>query len=75
MSNVVAFPGVSTACTGSDMRDLDRPSLRAAAWTNFYTAERRDGVAPDVAANRADFFITKRFDGILDDIRKIMAEG
>jgi hypothetical protein len=72
MSNVVAFPGVSTACTSSTTRELDRHSLRAAAWSNFYTAERREGTSPDIAANRADFFITKRFDGLLDDIRKIM---
>lgn len=72
MTNIIEFPGVSTACTGSTTRHLDRDSLRAAAWSNFYSSERREGVSPDIAAQRADFFITKRFDGLLEEIRTIM---
>lgn len=48
--------------------------LRARAFSNFYAEERREGASPDLAFERANFFITKRFDGLIDDIREIMTE-
>lgn len=49
-------------------------NLRARAWSNFYAAERRDGTEPRIAHQRANHFITNRFEGLVDDIREIMAE-
>jgi hypothetical protein len=73
MSNVVPFPPVNGAeASGCTMRADSRSDLRAKAWMNFYSAERRDGVKPELAQERADYFITKRFDGLIDDIREIM---
>lgn len=49
--------------------------LRARAWRNFYQAERDDGAEPALAFQRANYFITKRFDGLIDDIRSVTERG
>jgi hypothetical protein len=75
MNNVVPFPHVNGAeASGCTMCADSYSDLRAKAWSNFYSAERRDGAKPEVAHARADYFISKRFDGLIDDIREIMAE-
>lgn len=76
MSNVVPFPHVNGAeASGCTMRADSFADLRSKAWSNFYSAERRDGASADLAHARADYFITKRFDGLIDDIRGIMERG
>jgi predicted glycosyl hydrolase (DUF1957 family) len=74
MSNVVPFPRVDgAAASSSTTLGLSRDDLRQVARTNFYRAERRLGVAPEIAHERADEH-ARRFDEILDDIRYIMTE-
>lgn len=75
MSNVIPFRGVSMSDqAGCTMRYDSHDDLRQKAWMNFYTAERNEGASAELAHARADYFITKRFDGLIDDIRGIMAE-
>lgn len=50
-------------------------NLRARAARNFYAAERAGGASPALASERTDYFITRRFEGLVDDIREIMAES
>jgi hypothetical protein len=72
-ASVIPFPHVNGAeASGCTMRADSFSDLRQKAWMNFYSAERRDGVKPELASERADYFITKRFDGLIDDIREIM---
>lgn len=74
-NNVVPFRGVNNAQpSGRTMHADSHDDLRQKAWMNFYSSERRDGASPELAHERADYFITKRFDGLIDDIRKIMGE-
>lgn len=75
MSEIVPFPHVNgAAATSTTMPKASRAEMRDMAWTNFYRAERRLGVMPEVAHQRADQHV-KRFDEILDDIRYVMAEA
>ena len=74
MSNVVAFPHVSTECSGSTTRGLSRSELRAAAWTTHYAAERNAGASPHLARERTEIFINRHFDGLIDRISEIMSE-
>lgn len=64
---------VSTGCSGSTTHGLSRAELRDIAWTNFYRAERRLGVMPDLAHERADAHVA-RFDQLLENIGHIMSE-
>jgi hypothetical protein len=74
MSNVVPFPRVNGAAASSSTTiGLSREELRDVAWTNFYRAERRLGVMPEIAHQRADLHV-QRFDQLLDNIGNIMAE-
>jgi hypothetical protein len=75
MSNVVPFPHhtmtESSAVSGETQSMQD---LRARAARHFYAAERSEGASPALAAERTEFFITRRFEGLIDNIRDIMAE-
>jgi hypothetical protein len=75
MSNIIPFPThamtESSAVSGETQTIQD---LRARAARNFYAAERAEGASPELAAERTNYFITKRFDGLIDDIREIMSE-
>jgi hypothetical protein len=64
---------ISTDCTGSTTHGLSRQDLRDVAWTNMYRAERRLGVPPELAHQRADEHV-KRFDELLGNIGRIMSE-
>lgn len=64
---------VSTACTGSTTAGLSRAELRDIAWSNFYRAERRLGVSPELAYQRADAH-AERFDQLIANIGHIMSE-
>lgn len=59
MSNVVRFPNVNGAyCSGRSMPvGLTPPDHIARAWSNFYSAERRNGASPELAHSRADVFV------------------
>jgi hypothetical protein len=59
---------------GCTMRYDSHDDLRQKAWMNLYSAARQEGIQAHIAAERADYFITKRFDGLIDDLRKVMAE-
>jgi hypothetical protein len=57
MSDVIQFPSpVSTQCTASTMPAMDTAEHRRRAVLNFYSAERRAGVDPVTASERADEF-------------------
>lgn len=74
MTNVVPFPRVDgAAATSSTTLGMTRAELRDTAWTNFYRAERRLGVAPELAHERADEHV-RRFDALLENIGHIMSE-
>jgi hypothetical protein len=74
MAQVIPFPHVdNAAATSSTTLRLSREELRETARSNFYRAERRLGVPPDIAYQRADEH-AKRFDQLLDNIGYIMAE-
>jgi hypothetical protein len=74
MSNVVRFPRVDgAAATSSTTLGMSRDELRDVAWTNMYRAERRIGVSPELAHQRADEHV-KRFDQLLANIGHIMSE-
>lgn len=74
MSNVIPFPRVDgAAATSSTTTGLSRAELRETAWSNFYRAERRLGVMPELAYQRADEH-ARRFDQLLDNIGHIMSE-
>lgn len=76
MSNVVQFPApVSTQCSASTMPAMSMAEIRAAAWSNYYGAERDDGVSIELARSRADAFVAHRFDGLMTTITAIMKEG
>jgi hypothetical protein len=74
MAQVIPFPCVDGAAASSSTTiGLSRAELRDTAWTNFYRAERRLGVAPEIAHERADEHV-KRFDELLANIGHIMSE-
>jgi hypothetical protein len=67
--SVIPFP-VSTSCSGRTMPGLTTPELRERAVTNYYSDERRKGVDPLTAHDRA-----MAFGDDLERIAKIMSEG
>jgi hypothetical protein len=74
MAKVIPFPRVDgAAAASSTTQGLSRAELRETAWTNMYRAERRLGVPPELAYQRAEEH-TKRFDALLNSIGNIMAE-
>jgi hypothetical protein len=74
MAEIVTFPHVDGAAASSSTTfGMSRAELRDTAWTNFYRAERRQGVAPDLAYQRADEH-AKRFDQILENIGQLISE-
>lgn len=74
MADVVPFPHVNgAAASSSTTLGLSREQLRDMAWTNYYRAERRLGVMPELAHERADAH-ARRFDEILANIGQIMSE-
>ena len=74
MSAVVPFPHVDgAAASSSTTTHLSRDELRSMAWTNYYRAERRLGVMPELAYERADAH-AKRFDELLDNFGRSMSE-
>jgi hypothetical protein len=64
---------ITTSCSGATTYGLSRDELRDMAWTNFYRAERRLGVMPELAHQRADAH-AKRFDEILTNVHRFMPE-
>lgn len=55
--SVIPFPTqVSSQCSSRTMPGLTTPELRARAVENFYSAERRLGVDPITAHDRAEAF-------------------
>lgn len=76
MTNVIPFPHVNGAeASGRVTLSHSLPELRAKAWSNYYSAERRDGVSPELAHQRADYFVVRRFDELLEEIRSTMGRG
>ncbi len=74
-AEIIPFRGVDMSdAAGCTMRAANNDELRAKAWSNFYAQERLSGASPELAYRRSEYFITKLFDGLIDDIRKIMAE-
>lgn len=74
MPQVIPFPHVDgAAAASSTTQGLSRDELRDIAWTNMYRAERRQGVPPELAYQRADEH-AKRFDKLLETIGQIMSE-
>lgn len=74
MTNIIPFPRVNAAAaTSSTAIGLSRAELRDMAWSNYYCAERRLGVMPELAHERADEH-ARRFDEILANISHIMSE-
>jgi hypothetical protein len=72
-AEILQFRGVNGAeASGRTMQASSIDELRAKAWSSFYSQERLSGASPNLAHARADYFITKRFDGLIDDIREIM---
>ncbi|MET4263851.1 hypothetical protein ABIA95_000211 [Bradyrhizobium sp. LA8.1] len=65
---------ITTSCSGATTYGLSRDELRDMAWTNFYRAERRLGVMPELAHERADEH-AKRFDEILTNVHRFMPEA
>jgi hypothetical protein len=67
-ADVIPFP-VSTRCTGRTMPALTTPELRERARDNFYSAERRTGVDPYTAYERAEAFLAdlERIAAIMGD--------
>jgi hypothetical protein len=74
MAEIVPFPRINGAdASSSTTIGLSRAELRDTAWSNFYRAERRLGVAPDLAYQRADAH-ARRFDQLLENIGQRMSE-
>lgn len=74
IAQIIPFPHVNGAAASSNTATgLSRAELRDMAWTNYYRAERRLGVMPDLAHERADAH-ARRFDEILANIGQIMSE-
>lgn len=74
MPQVIPFPHVNgAAAASSTTQGLTREQLRDTAWTNMYRAERRLGVPPELAYQRADEHV-RRFDELLENIGHIMSE-
>ncbi|MCK1503891.1 hypothetical protein [Bradyrhizobium sp. 18] len=74
MAEIVPFPRINGAAASSSTTiGLSRAELRDTAWTNFYRAERRLGVAPELAYQRADAH-ADRFDQLLNNIGQLMSE-
>ena len=74
MAEIIPFPCVNGAAASSSTTiGLSREELRDVAWSNFYRAERRLGVMPEVAHARADEHV-RRFDELLGNIGQIMSE-
>lgn len=74
MNQIIPFPHVNgAAATSCTTTGLSRSELRDIAWTNYYRAERRLGVMPELAYQRADAHAA-RFDEILANIGQIMSE-
>lgn len=74
MSLAVPFPHVNGAdASASTTTGLSRAELRDMAWTNYYRAERRLGVMPELAYERADAH-AQRFDELLDNFGRSMKE-
>ena len=72
--NVIPFPHVDgAAATSSTTLGLSRAELRDIAWRNFYAGERRLGVMPEIAHQRADEHAA-RFDEILARVGHVMSE-
>lgn len=75
MTNVVPFPHVDgAAATSSTTLGLSRAELRDIAWRNFYAGERRLGVRPEIAHQRADEHAA-RFEQLLANVGRIMEVG
>lgn len=68
-ADVIDFP-ISSNCSGRTMPGLTTPELRERARLNFYTAERRRGIDPFTAYNRADVFVKD-----LERIAEVMRRG
>ena len=68
MAEVIPFP-VPTSCSGRTMPGLTTPELREVARLNFYTAERRQGIDPFTAYDRAEAFVKD-----LERIAEIMSQ-
>lgn len=74
LAQVIPFPHVNgAAASSSTAAGLSRGELRVMAWENYYRAERRLGVMPELAYQRADEH-ARRFDEILANIGQIMSE-
>ncbi|MCK1322109.1 hypothetical protein IVA94_14655 [Bradyrhizobium sp. 156] len=74
MAEIVPFPRVDgAAASSSTTMGLSRAELRDTAWSNFYRAERRLGVAPELAHERADAH-ARRFDQLLEKVGEAMSE-
>jgi hypothetical protein len=74
MAQILQFPCVDGAAASSSTTiGLSRAELRDMAWSNFYRAERRLGVMPELAYQRADEH-ANRFDQLLENIGHIMSE-
>ena len=68
-AEIITFP-VPTSCSGRTMPGLTTPELRQRARDNFYSAQRRSGVDPATAYERAE-----AFEADLDRIAAIMRIG
>jgi hypothetical protein len=75
MSNVVPFSIRNGAePSGSNTRGQSIEELRIAAWSNYYGAERHDGVSIELARQRADQHVL-HFDRLVENLRGIMERG
>lgn len=75
MSNVVTLPVNGAYAAGRSMPANYSPAeVREVAFNNFYTAERRAGVDADLAHQRAEAHISRRFDEIMANVKSIFEE-
>lgn len=68
MGTILDFPGGKTMHGTHD-------EIRAEAFANYYTAERRRGVDPETAYERAGRHIVQRFDRLIEDLRVALKEA
>lgn len=74
-AKIIPFRHTMTESSAVSGEVQSMQNLRARAARNFYAAERAEGASPALAAERTEYFITRRFERLVEDVREIMTES